>query len=381
MLLENINNGPQCNSISRDSHHLIGVEAEAAQPQELVHRSHKQNSELTSGDALESQRNGPKASPGPDGPNNPEKLLICNDEAVLEAKYKEKVAENEELRAAVYTLEYQLQDIHKDSAAKLSTCHSQIEQKQAVIERLSGDVRHLQDQSESLQERLAEDGRVKEALYELKKEEGALRKQARGMSDKLGYYESLAEKQSGTNSNLKMDKRALRLQLTEAERGISSRKGIIVRQQKEISSSKVMIEELQNQTREMRETIHDLRHQEELREEEEVLDYMEDLEEKNHLPTAGRTEPSDTEELSDGSCEDKQPPGPEDHNQGYGRSFMKGLLVGVVSWFFAVGMLGSWNILSAVTYSYCDNPVECLSDCLFQLFDPYKGHNKNLRPF
>lgn len=377
MLLENSNNGPQRNSVSTDSHHLIKVEGEATQPQELVQKSHKQNLELTSGDTLESQRNWSS----PDGLNNPEKLVICDDEAVLEAKYKEKVAENEELRAAVYTLEYKLQDIHKDSSAKLSTCHSQIEQKQATIERLSGDVRDLQDQSECLQERLSEDGRVKEALYELKKEEGTLRKQVRGMSNELAYYESLEEKQSGANSNLKMDKRALQLQLSEAERSISSRKGIIVRQQKEISTSKVMIEELQNQTREMQETIHDLRHQAELREEEEVLDYMEDLREENHLPTAGKTEQAEPEELRDGSCEDKELPGPEDHNQGLGRSFMKGLLVGLVSWFFAVGVLGSWNILTAVTYSYCDNPIECFSDCLFQLFDPYRGQNKNFRPF
>lgn len=376
MLLENVNNGPQRNSTMAPQHHLIRVESEAAQPQELVQGLHKQNSELTSGDTLESRRNWPS----PDGLNNAEKLVICNDEAVLEAKYKEKVAENEELRAAVYTLEYKLQDIHKDSAAKLSTCHSEIEQKQAAIERLSGDVRDLQDQSECLQERLSEDGRVKEALYELKKEEGTLRKQVRGMSDELAYYESLAEKQNGANSNLKMDKRALRLQLNDAERSISSRKGIIVRQQKEISTSKVMIEELQNQTREMQETIHDLQHQAELREEEEVLDYMEDLEE-NHLPAAGRTEQVVPEELKDDSCEDKQLPSPGGHNQGFGRSFMKGLLVGLVSWFFAVGVLGSWNILTAVTYSYCDNPIECLSDCLFQLFDPYTGQNKNLRPF
>lgn len=378
MLLENGNNGPQCNAVSRDSHNLIRVEAEVAlQLQELVQRSHKQNPELTSGDTLESQRNWPC----PDGLNNRDRLVICDDEAVLEAKYKEKVAENEELRAAVYTLEYKLQDIHMDSAANLSTCHSQIEQKQAAIERLSADVRDLQDQNEGLQEWLSEDGRVKEALYELKKEEGTLRKQVRGMSEELSYYESLAEKQSGTNINLKMDKRALRLQLNEAERSISSRKGIIVRQQREISTSKVMIEELQNQTREMQETIHDLRHQAELREEEEVLDYMEDLEEGNHLPAAGSTEQAKPVELRDSSCADKQLPGPENHHQGFGRSFMKGLLVGLVSWFFAVGVLGSWNILTAVTYSYCDNPVECLSDCLYQLFDPYRGQNKNLRPF
>lgn len=342
---------------------------------ELLQRSRKLNSELTSGDTLQSQRNWPSA-------DKPDKPLVCDDEAVLEAKYREKVAENEELRAAVYTLEYKLQDIHKDSAAKLSTCHSQIEQKQAAIEHLSGDVRDLQDQSERLQERLSEDGRVKEALHELRKEEGTLRKQARGMSDELAYYESLAEKQSGANSSLKTDKRALRLQLSEAERSISSRKGIIVRQQKEISTSKVMIEELQNQTREMQETIHDLRHQAELREEEEVLDYMEDVEEENQLPpAAGRTEQVEPEELRGGSREDQQLPGPEDPNRGFGRSFMKGLLVGLLSWFFAVGVLGSWNILTAVTYSYCDNPVECLSDGLFQLFDPYRGQNKTLRPF
>lgn len=377
MLLENVNNAPQRNSAMPPQHHLIRVESEAAQPQELLQRSHKQHSELTSGDTLESQKNWAS----PDGLNNAEKLVLCNDEAVLEAKYEEKVAENEELRAAVYTLEYKLQDIHKDSEAKLSTCHSQIEQKQAAIERLSGDVRDLQDQSECLQERLSEDGRVKEALYELKKEEGTLRKQVRGMSNELAYYESLVEKQSGANSNLKMDKRALRMQLSEAERSISSRKGIIVRQQKEISTSKVMIEELQNQTREMQETIHDLRHQAELREEEEVLDYMEDLEEGNHLPAAERTEHVVPEELRGNTCEDNKLPGSEDHNQGFSRSFMKGLLVGLISWFFAVGVLGSWNILTAVTYSYCDNPVECLSDCLFQLFDPYRGQNKNLRPF
>lgn len=381
MLLENISSGPQCNSIRGDSHRLNRAEPEEAQPQELVRRPHKQNSELTSGDALEFQRSGPETSPGPEGPNIPEKPLVCDDEAALEAKYREKVAENEELRAAVYTLEYQLQDIHKDSATKLSTSNSQIEQKQALIERLSGDVRDLQDQSESLQERLAEDAKVKEALYDLKKEEGALRKQVRGMSEELAYYESLAEKQKSANSNLKMDKRALQQQLSEAERSISSRKGVIVRQQKEISTSKVTIEELQTQTREMQETIHNLRHQAELKEEEEVLDYVEDLEEENHLPTAGRAEQSDPEELKEGSCEDQQRPAPEDHHQGFGRPFMKGLLVGLVSWFFAVGVLGSWNILTAVTYSFCDNPVECLSDCLFQLFDPYRGHNKNLRPF
>lgn len=377
MLLENANNGPQCNSVSRDSH-LIKVEAAVAlQPQELVQKSHKQHSELTSGDTLESQGKWTC----PEGLNNRDKLVICDDEAVLEAKYKEKVAENEELRAAVYTLEYKLQDIHKDSAANLSTCHSQIEQKQAAIECLSGDVRDLQDQNECLQEQLSEDGRVTASLYELKKEEGTLRKQVRGMSEELDYYESLAEKQSGTNINLKMDTRALRLQLNEAERRISSRKGIIVRQQKEISTSKVMIEELQNQTREMQETIHGLRHQAELSEEEEVLDYVEDSEEVNHLPAAARTEQAKPEELRDSSSKDNHLSGHEDHHQGCGRYFMKGLLIGLVSWFFAVGVLSSWKILTAVTYSYCDNPIECLSDCLYQLFDPHRGQNKNFRPF
>lgn len=378
MLLETANNGPQRNSVSRDSHHLIRVETEAAlQRQELVQRLHKKNSELTSGDTLESQRN----YPCPDGLNNRDKLILCDDEAVLEAKYKEKVAENEELRAAVYTLEYKLQDIHNDSEANLSTCHSQIEQRQAAIERLSGDVRDLQDQNECLQERLSEDGKVKEALYELKKEEGTLRKQVRGMSEELAYYESLAEKQSGTNINLKMERRALRLQLNEAERSISSRKGIIVRQQKEISTSKVTIEELQNQTREMQETIHDLQHQAELREEEEVLDYMEDLEEGSHLPAAASTEQAKPVEWRESCCAGEQLSETEDPHQGLRRSFMKGLLVGLLFWFFAIGVLGAWKILTAVTHRYCDNPIECLSDCLYQLFDPYRGQNNNLRPF
>lgn len=323
--------------------------------------TNQQNSELK---PSESKTGGLRGSPSPSDLYQPEdqKLFSAEENAILEAKYKEKVAENEQLRVMAYNLEYQLQDVHQDSATKLSTSHHQVEERQAVIERLSSDVRQLQDQREALQRKLAEDEKLKELLRDLEKEETALRKQIRSLTDKCSYFESLAEKQSDDNMKLKTSKQDLQHRISEAELVISNQSEVMIRQRSDVSSTEEIKEELKSRARKMQETIHELHQQAEQRNEEDALAVI------------PKQEPGDNGSLQNPPAED--PPGGALRNVLWNRC-TKFLLAGVVTGLSTVGVLRSWDTMTLSVVTYYKNSAECLLDCVSQVMDAQDGYTEN----
>lgn len=357
MSLDGLDHVPLCGSELGDQ----VVKAAAVKQAE----TNTQNSEFKPSEARgESKRGRLHSSPSTNDLGQPEhqKLFSAEEKAVLEAKYKEKVAENEQLRAAAYNLEYQLQDVHRDSAAKLSTSHCQVEEQQAVIERLSGDVRHLQDQREALQRKLAEDQRLKESLRDLEKEESALRKQIRGLTDKCSYFESLAEKQNDDNSNLKTSKRDLQRRISEAKRVISNQGEIMTRQQRDVSSTEEMKEELQSRARKMQETVHELHQQAEQRNEEDAL------------AVVLKDELGDHGSLENPAADD--PPAGVLKNVPWNRC-ARFLLAGVVTGLSTVGVLRSWDMMTLSVVTFYKNSAECLVDCVSRVMEPQDSYTEN----
>lgn len=353
MSLDGLDHVPLCGPESRDK----VLKATAVKQAE----TNQQNSDLK---PSESTRSGLQRSPGPSDLYQPEdqKLFSAEENAVLEAKYKEKVAENEQLRATAYNLEYQLQDVHQDSATKLSTSHQQVEERQAVIERLSIDVRQLQDQREALQRKLAEEERLKESLRDLEKEENVLRGQIRTLTEKCSYFESLAEKQSDDNRKLKTSKQDLQRRISEAELVISNQSEVMIRQQRDVSSTKEMKEELKSQARKMQQTIHELHQQAEQRNEEDAL------------AVVPKREPGDDDTLQNPHAED--PPGGALKNVLWNRC-TRFLLAGVVTGLSTVGVLRSWDTMTLSVVTYYQNSAECLLDCVSQVVDPQDSYTEN----
>lgn len=353
MSLDGLDHVPLCGSESGDQ----VVKATAVKQTETIQR----NSELK---PSESKRGVLQRPPSLSDLHQAEdqKLFSAEENAILEAKYKEKVTENEQLRATAYNLEYQLQDVHQDSATKLSTSHHQVEERQAVIERLSSDVRQLQDQREALQRKLAEDERLKESLRDLVKEETALKKQIRSLTDKCSYFESLSEKQSDDNRKLRTSKQDLQRRITEAELVISNQSEIMMRQQRHVSSTEEMKEELKSRARRMQETIHELHQQAEQRNEDDALIVI------------PKQEPGDDDSLQNVPAED--PPGGALKNVLWNRC-TRFLLAGVVTGLSTVGVLRSWDTMTLSVVTYYKDSAECLLDCVSQVMDSQDSYTEN----
>lgn len=284
----------------------------------------------------------------------------ADEKAVLEAKYKEKVAENEQLRATAYNLEYQLQDVHQDSKTKLSTSHHQTEEHQAMIDRLSIDIRQLQDQREAMQQKLSEDERLKESLRDLEKEEAALSEQIRSLADKCSYFQLQGQKQSDENRKLKTSKQDLQRRISEAELVISNQSEILIRQQMDVSSTEEMKEELRSQARKMQETIHELHQQAEQSNEKDALAV---------ILKQGRTD-----ELQNQPAKD--PPEGALKNGLWNRC-TRFLLAGVVAGLSTVGVLRSWDTMTLSVVTYYKNSAECLMDCVCQVLESQDGSTEN----
>lgn len=217
--------------------------------------------------------------------SNPEgeRIALYDDKTILKTQYNKKKAENEQLRAVVYGLECQIQKTQKDYSTKQAVCESKMEQKQELIDYLSEDVRDLQQQCASLQEKLTKHEKLKKAVQDLEKKAELLRKQIRSLSDELAHHEALTERQKNDNKILKMDKQSLQLQLKEAQNLISRQDDIISRQSCEINSNHELIEELRQRAAEMQQTIRDLHSQAEQRKKEKIFACVRNLEEEFRL--------------------------------------------------------------------------------------------------
>lgn len=280
---------PVDSSVSEMLQHSHEQEEETAEPQPPFQQLNKTNTNpkemIDMVDVIKTKNCRQHKTLSPDYQSNPERerLALYDDKAILKTQYNKKKAENEQLRAVVYGLECQIQKTQKDYNAKQAVCESKMEQKQELIDYLSEDVRDLQQQCASLQEKLAKHEKLKKVVQDLEKKAELLRKQIRSLSDELSHHEALTEKQKNDNKTLKIDKQSLQLQLKQAQNLISKQDDIIARQSCEINDNHELIEELRQRAAEIQQTIRDLHSQAEQRKEEKVLACVRSLEEEFRL--------------------------------------------------------------------------------------------------
>lgn len=100
------------------------------------------------------------------------------------------------------------------------------------------------------------------------------------MADELAHHNLLVEKHKQDNNNLKIDKQAVQLQLSKAQYLIKCQNEIITRQGREVCFHHELLEDLQERTTGMQQTIWDLQNQEDQMRKEEILASFHDLEEE-----------------------------------------------------------------------------------------------------
>lgn len=159
----------------------------------------------------------------------------------------------------------------ESSSNKMGLNGSEIQIQRELICSLSAEVEHMRDHMESLQGRLAENNKIREALHELQRKEDSFKKQMKSMASELSHYKTLIKEQDIENKNLKRAKENLHLVVMESEKLLCEKNKVIVKQEKEISYNHKTIEELQNRTNELKQTLSDLRQQLDLREEEIII--------------------------------------------------------------------------------------------------------------
>lgn len=132
---------------------------------------------------------------------------------------------------------------------------------------------------DNTQKELRERGLTK-AVRELESKQGPLMKQLGSMADELAHHKWLVEKHVQDNKNLKIDKRAVQLQLSKAQYLIKCQNEIITRQGREVCFHHELLEDLQERTAGMQRTIRDLQNQADQMRKEEILASFHDLEEE-----------------------------------------------------------------------------------------------------
>lgn len=119
---------------------------------------------------------------------------------------------------------------------------------------------------------------LRKAVQELESKQ--LMKQLGSMADELAHHKWLVEKHKQDNKNLKIDKRAVQLQLSKAQYLIKCQNEIITRQGREVCFHLELLDDLQERTAGMQQAIRDLQNQADQMRKEEILASFHDLEEE-----------------------------------------------------------------------------------------------------
>lgn len=159
----------------------------------------------------------------------------------------------------------------EDLSNKVAVNGSEIQIQRELICSLSAEVEYMRDHIESLQGRLAENNKIREALHELQRKEDSFKKQMKSMANEMAHYKVLIKERDIENKNLKRAKEDLQHVLMESEKLLCEKNEAIVKQEKEITYNHKTIEELHNRTNELKQTLSDLRQQLDLRQEEMII--------------------------------------------------------------------------------------------------------------
>lgn len=195
--------------------------------------------------------------------------VVC-DLATDETQHREMASGSRHRRSSTHNSDNHLW-LAPDSSNKVAVNGSEIQIQRELICSLSAEVEHMRGHIESLQGRLAENNKIREALHELQRKEDSFRKQMKSMASELAHYKAFIKEQDTENKNLKRAKEDLQHVLMESEKLLCEKNEVIVKQEKEITYNHKTIEELHNRTNELKQTLSDLRQQLDLREEEMII--------------------------------------------------------------------------------------------------------------
>ena len=231
-----------------------------------------------------------------------------------------------------------------DEVARLE---SLTEQKQAEIERLNVALRGLWNKEASLNEQVsdltakgeqlegvneekqAEIEQLTATAHHFKENEDFLRQQHDSLADELSQHESLMKSQNEKNKNLQMALHELQHFLNEAEQQICGQDELIKKQERQIEYNQQLVEELYTERADMKQTVRELKHELEKRQEEEVLAGVESIDQEfkllaENMEKPGQSEtPRDDEVLESPAAE---PQAAEGQTSSWWRYCAKGLL-------------------------------------------------------
>lgn len=247
------------------------------------------------------------------------------DVATVETQRDRRESENRQLRTTMRNFDNHPGATQEGLSGKVAANESEIQLKQELICSLSAEIEYMRDHIESLQGRLAENNKIREALHDLQRKEDGFRKQMKSMAGEVAHCKSLMKERDAENKSLKRAKQDLRHNLTEAKKVICEKDEVIKKQEKEITYNQKLIEELYNHTNEMKQTLCDLNLQLHMKTGDLIIPGAKNvLEECTILPESG-AQPESQQERSPLEV----PAGKNAQTHSWWHCYAKGALVGV----------------------------------------------------
>lgn len=251
------------------------------------------------------------------------------DVATVETQRDKRESANRQLRTTMYNFDNHPGATQEGLSGKVAVNESEIQLKQELICSLSAEIEYMRDHIESLQGRLAENNKIREALHDLQRKEDGFRKQMKSMAGELAHCKSLMKERDAENKSLKRAKQDLQHDLMEAEKVICEKDEVIKKQEKEIIYNQKLIEELYNHTNEMKQTLCDLKQQLDIKTGDMIITGAKNILEECTILPESSAQPERQQERSppEVPAGTPQPNNAQTHSRWY--SYAKGALVGV----------------------------------------------------
>ena len=235
-------------------------------------------------------------------------LSLQNKEQILNEDIINLTAEGVRFESRIQTNQEEIEQLKRSArtetenhSAAVQELESLMDKKQREIERLRAALQSLQNKEKFLNEDIhnltaegvqlkhlnetnqAEIKQLKATVRAHKKSEDSLKQQHVSIANELSQYVYLTERQNQQNKNLKTAVQDLQCRLDEAEQQIFERDELIKKQDREIEFSQQLVEELNTERTDKKQSICDLKGQLETNQEEEVLAGVENFSQRCSL--------------------------------------------------------------------------------------------------
>ncbi|XP_030262481.1 myosin-9-like [Sparus aurata] len=223
-------------------------------------------------------------------------LSLQNKEQILNEDVNNLTTEGVRYESRIQTNQEEIEQLKRTArtetdnhSAAVQELESLMDKKQREIERLRAALQSLQNKEKFLNEdihNLTAEGvqlkhlnetnqteikQLKATVRALKESQDSLKQQHVSIANELSQCVHLTERQNQQNKNLKMAVQDLQSRLDEAEQQIFEKDELMKKQDREIEFSQQLVEELNTERTDMKQSICDLKNQLETNQEEEVL--------------------------------------------------------------------------------------------------------------